>query len=228
MPRKVTKTKESRSNKTNLPLHQNKRGYSLQADSFTTKIENNLQNQSKISFVLGALIVLVVGILVFNYFNKSEPDLGPAQQTEQAREQDVTPDSLPGKYTVKQDDTLFDIADKYYKDGYKFTKIANANNLTNPDLLEPGQVLAIPKVEIATNPSTQLASADINVTPNAPDTQWGPKIEGNTYTVQEDDWLSKIAGRAYGDIFTFDKIAAANNLSNPDLIEPGMVLTIPR
>ena len=66
------------------------------------------------------------------------------------------------------------------------------------------------------------------MTPNAPDTQWGPKIEGNTYTVQEDDWLSKIAGRAYGDIFTFDKIAAANNLSNPDLIEPGMVLTIPR
>ncbi|MBI2599975.1 LysM peptidoglycan-binding domain-containing protein [Candidatus Daviesbacteria bacterium] len=120
------------------------------------------------------------------------------------------------------------MADQYYKDGYKFDEIVKANNLTNPDLLETGQVLTIPKVEVANNPSTQLASADTNVSPNAPNTEWGPKITGNTYTVQEGDWLSTIAGRTYGDIFAYDKLAKANNIPNPDLIEPGQVLTIPR
>ena len=59
-------------------------------------------------------------------------------------------------------------------------------------------------------------------------TIWGPRIEGNTYTVVQDDWLSKIAGRAYGDIYAYTKIAEANNISNPDLIQPGQVLKIPR
>jgi len=53
-------------------------------------------------------------------------------------------------------------------------------------------------------------------------------ITGDTYTVIEGDWLSTIAGRAYGDIYAFDKIAQANNIRNPDILEPGMVLKIPR
>ncbi|MFH1536107.1 MAG: LysM domain-containing protein, partial [Patescibacteria group bacterium] len=143
-------------------------------------------------------------------------DLGPAQQTEAG--QDVSPESLPGKYTVKEGDTLFTIADKYYQDGYQYTELAKANNLTNENLIEAGQVLEIPKLDIETQ---SLATGGGNTT------IWGPKIEGNTYTVVEGDWLSKIAGRAYGDIMAFDKIAKANNIQNPDLIEPGMVLTIP-
>ena len=38
----------------------------------------------------------------------------------------------------------------------------------------------------------------------------------------------KVAGRAYGDVMAFDKIVKANNIQNPDLIEPGTVLSIPR
>lgn len=172
--------------------------------------QDTKSNQSKLSMVLGALIILVVGILVFNYFSKGRESLGPAQQTQQAEGEDVSPQNLPGKYTVKEDDTLFLIAEKYYQDGYKYTDIAKANNLENPDVLEKGQVLEIPKLE------------------NAIDTEWGPKVTGTTYTVVEGDWLSKIAGRAYGDIFAYDKIAKASSIQNPDLIEVGMILTIPR
>ncbi len=57
---------------------------------------------------------------------------------------------------------------------------------------------------------------------------WGPPITSDKYTVVAGDWLSKIAGRAYGDIMAYDRIAKANNIQNPDLIEVGMVLTIPR
>ena len=188
--------------------------------NYLEKLEGEIQsNQSKVSMVLGGLIILLVGILVFNYFNKQKATLGPAQQTES--QQDVSVDQLPGKYTVKEGDTLFTIAEKYFADGYQYPEIAKANNLTNADLVETGQILQIPKLEI------QPAGEPLG-TGGGNTTIWGPRIEGNTYTVVEGDWLSKIAGRAYGDIMAYDKIAKANNIQNPDLIEPGMVLTIPR
>lgn len=172
------------------------------------RLENQVQsNQSKLSMILGALIILVVGILVFNFFNRGKADLGPAQQT--AVQEDVAPQNLPGNYTVKEGDTLFAISEKYYGDGYKYAEIAQANNLTNPDQIETGQVLKMPKLLEAEN-------------------LWGEKITGDSYTVVSGDWLSKIAGRAYGDIYAYERIAKANNIQNPDLIEPGTVLTIPR
>jgi len=199
--------------------------------NYLEKLEKDVQSkQSKISLVLGALIVLVIGILVFNYFNRNKADLGPAQQTQQEK-QDVSKDNLPGEYTVKEGDTLFTLAEKYFADGYKYPEIAKANNLTNPDLIETGQVLQIPKPELqaeATPTSTASPESQTLGTGGGDTTIWGPKIEDNTYTVVEGDWLSTIAARAYGDIMAFDRIAKVNNIPNPDLIEPGMVLTIPR
>lgn len=199
--------------------------------NYLGKLESEIQsNQSKVSLVLGGLIVLVIGILVFNYFNQGKSTLGPAQQI-QSEEQDVSKENLPGKYTVKENDTLFTIAEKYYSDGNQYTEIAKANSLTNPDQIEKGQVLEIPKLELLAQASpVPSASPEEEAlgTGGGNTTIWGPRIEGNTYTVVEGDWLSKIAGRAYGDIMAFDRIAKANNISNPDLIEPGMVLVIPR
>lgn len=198
-------------------------------ESYVDKLESQVQsNQSRLSMILGALIILVVGILVFNYFNKNnKADLGPAQQTEM-QQQDVSPESLPGKYTVKENDTLFTIAQKYYNDGYKYTEIVTANNLASADVIEVGQVLEIPKVEgISVSEEPQASSTPAPVM--APvDTEWGSKITTNSYTVVEGDWLSKIAGRAYGDIYAYQKIAEANKIVNPDAIEVGTVLTIPR
>jgi len=50
-----------------------------------------------------------------------------------------------------------------------------------------------------------------------------------TYTVVAGDSLSKIAKHEYGDASKWQKIYAANKatISNPDLIHPGQVLTIP-
>lgn len=190
--------KTSNKKTTNSPLYAN----------YVDRLENQVQtNQSKLSMILGALIILVVGILVFNFFNRGKADLGPAQQTEV--QEDVAPQSLPGNYTVKEGDTLFAISEKYYGDGYKYVEVAQANNLTNPDQIDKGQVLKMPKLLEAEN-------------------LWGEKITGDSYTVVSGDWLSKIAGRAYGDIYAYERIAKANNIQNRDLIEPGTVLTIPR
>lgn len=49
-------------------------------------------------------------------------------------------------YTVVSGDTLWGIAAKsnVYGDGSKYTKIVTANNIKNPNLIYPGQVLVIP------------------------------------------------------------------------------------
>lgn len=201
--------------------------------SYLDRIEAEVQsNQSRVSYILGILIVIVVGVLLFNYFNQNKAEVGPAQNTTSTT--DVAPDKLPGSYTVKDGDTLFTIAEKYYNDGYKYPEIAKANNLINVDSIEVGQVITIPKLvteaspsPAASEPSASPSTSPTTVVEPAP-TSWGPAITGNTYTVVADDWLSKIAGRAYGDIMAYDKIAKANNISNPDLIEVGQVLTIPR
>lgn len=197
--------------------------------TYFDKLNNEIQsNQSKLSMVLGGLIILVFGILLFNYFNKGRSSLGPAQQTDQSQQEKQNAANLIDKYTVKEGDTLFTIAEKYYQDGTKFEDIAKANNLSDVNLIETGQSLAIPKIETsAPSPTPTAASPQQNNSPS-PDTDWGSKISENTYTVQEGDWLSKIAGRTYGDIFEYQKIAEANNIPNPDYILPGQVLTIPR
>ena len=50
-----------------------------------------------------------------------------------------------------------------------------------------------------------------------------------TYTVAKGDSLSKIAAKFYGDANKWRKIHEANKqlIKNPDLIQPGWVLTIP-
>jgi hypothetical protein len=61
----------------------------------------------------------------------------------------------------------------------------------------------------------------------------GPKTPGRgerIHVVQPGDWLSKLAGTYYGDIYQWPTIFEANREvigDNPDLIEPGMRLVIP-
>lgn len=245
------------------------------SDNFLDRIQNDLEkNQSYLNLILGALIVIVLGVLVFNYFNKPTEEAGnitpEAQVTATDEAGDVTKESLPGKYTVKEGDTLFTIAQKYYDDGYKYTEIIEENSLAG-ETISTGQELTIPKLEDAlaeasADPSASPdslafpeASAETAMASPSPEsspetiaeaaspvpaaspatwgdagtggaenqTVWGEAITSDTYTVQAGDWLSKIAGRAYGDITKYQAIAQANNIQNPDSIEVGMVLKIP-
>ncbi len=147
---------------------------------------------------------------------------------------------------MKEGDTLYDISQKYYGSGDDFPQIVAANNLPDENTIEVGQVLEIPKLSPTPLPST---STQPSVSPSPSsiqsyqqntgyvaggtggpenETEWGTKITGTTYTVQAGDWLSKIAGRAYGNIYDFTKIASVNHITNPNEIEPGTVITIPR
>ncbi len=62
--------------------------------------------------------------------------------------------------------------------------------------------------------------------------------QGKTYTIQKDDWLSKIADKEYGDVLAYTAIVYYNNLKaqedstftsieNPDVLEVGWVVYVP-
>lgn len=53
-------------------------------------------------------------------------------------------DSGDTVYTVKSGDTLSAIAERYYGDAGQYKKLAHHNNISNPDLIQPGQKLRIP------------------------------------------------------------------------------------
>ena len=46
--------------------------------------------------------------------------------------------------TVAPGDSLWAIAERVYGDGNQYQRIADANGIANPDLIQPGQVLTIP------------------------------------------------------------------------------------
>ena len=98
-------------------------------------------------------------------------------------------------YTVQKGDTLTAIAAKF---GVSLTALEAANpQITNPDLIFPGQVVTIP------------------VNPPPP----------GTYVVQSGDTMTAIA-KKFG--VSLAALEAANpQVTNPDLIFPGQVLTIP-
>ena len=165
------------------------------------------------------IVVIIVGTLVYRYFQKGQEGEIPSITSPIEREAGfVAPEDLPASYTVKAGDHLWKIAEMYFQSGYNWIDIAQENNLGNPDALLIGQKITIP--DVAPRQLTVEKLLPLGQEPISP----------GKYTVQEGDWLSKIALRAYGDIYAWEKIYEANKDligPSPHLIEIGQVLTIP-
>ena len=98
------------------------------------------------------------------------------------------------EYTVKRGDTLSEIARDH---DVSLSDVIELNELSNPDLIRPGQVILIPGVDGSVE---QL------------------------HVVSSGESLNKIAS-IYG--ATASAIADANSMANPDLILPGQEILIP-
>lgn len=103
----------------------------------------------------------------------------------------------PIYYTVKKGDNLTKIAKKY---NTSVQQLVIWNNIKNPNLIYPGQVLIVGKKE---------------PTPPEPQKEY--------YTVVRGDNLTKIA-KKFGT--TVKQLVAWNNIPNPNLIYPGQVLRV--
>lgn len=193
------------------------------------------------SLFYGVLTVIAIFILVFFGIRLIQQRTVPTIGEDGIQTSDISSNT----YTVKPGDTLWSIAEKQYKDGFKWVEIAKLNNITNTDEIETGLKLKLPNLAVkapqkTTTTQTQVVSITPTkvATPTQPATtptidqkqisDVGPKISGNTYTVVRGDNLWNIAIRAYGDGFRWVDIARANKLANPDLIHAGNKFIIPR
>ena len=86
---------------------------------------------------------------------KTETDAPPPPEPEAAAEEaaaepvaeaaaEPAPEPAARTYTVESGDTLWAIAERFYGDGSKYQMIADASGISNPDLIQQGQVLTIP------------------------------------------------------------------------------------
>ncbi len=182
--------------------------------------------------VLGALVIVIVGILVVNYFKDKRSQTLPeaANTVNQAQKAEV------GKsHTVVKGETLWSIAEDAYGSGYNWTDVYKENNLKSQNV-EVGQILTIPQVAAKQPTSTKpVSTALVKATaePAKPATTSAKPSTVNvstnaSYTVVKGDSLWKIAVKEYGSGYKWVEIARANKLKNPNLIHPGNVLTLPR
>jgi hypothetical protein len=111
-------------------------------------------NEQTMSMVLGAVVVVLVGGLLFNYLKTAQPSTTPEQAkisstaTESAKvtEPEVKIIKAGAQYEVKPGDSLWKIAAEQTGSGYNWVKLYGANKSVvgnNPDLIYPGQKLVL-------------------------------------------------------------------------------------
>ena len=113
-------------------------------------------------------------------------------------------------HTVVAGETLFRLSLRY---GVTVASIASANAIANPNLIFVGQQLNIPG-----------ATGTVPAPPPADSPPPADTPAAGSYTVVAGDTLARIAAR-FGT--TYQAIASANGIANPNLIFVGQVLSIP-
>ncbi len=189
--------------KNNISNKKNENGFDLK--SFLKSVKFNEEN---ISMVLGALVIVIVGILVVNYFKDKKAETLPSLTSQSASTKE---------HVVVKGETLWSIAEDSFGSGYNWVDVKSENKLTT-DKIEVGQKLTIPEV----------AAKKPTVTKEVVTVETQKAISGDTYTIEKGDSLWKIAVRAYGDGYKWVEIARENNLKNPNVIYTGTVLTLSR
>lgn len=198
--------------------------------SLADQVRSNLPN-----FLLGLTILIVFVLLSSLYFQsgqkttaqKKQPDV--AQPTQKVKEKGRSlwekiigkkeePITKEKKYTVLEGDSLWMIAEKHYGSGFNAYDIARANKVENPDVVEIGTVLVLPNIKAKDPTKGDVGSVMTDKV----------TISGSQYVVKEGDSLWTIAQGAYGDSYAWVRIAQANSLQNPDYLEVGQTLSLPR
>lgn len=178
-------------------------------------VKKQLRNpDSLVSLFLGVAVVVVTGVLIFNYVREKKAETAKSE-TKKVEQKSETNISLPATYTVVAGDSLWTVAQKYFGSGYNWVDIATANTLVDANLIEVGQKLTVPNVP--KRPEGQTLSNSVEVKMPA----------DGKYTVKNGETLWTISADVYGTGFRWEEIAKKNNLSDPNTIHVGNVLQLP-
>lgn len=101
---------------------------------------------SKSRLVLVLLAMIALGYWLFSTKKVEIPKIpGITVQQTGSKQVSPSPEITWETYTVRQGDNIRGIALQVYGDANAWEKIAQANNLKNPNSIHPGNVLRIPR-----------------------------------------------------------------------------------
>ncbi len=168
----------------------------------------NLQDNWS-GLILGAVIVIIVALLVVNFFKNKNGDIGNGQQTDLTNQE---ASASAQQYKVVAGDSLSKIAEKYYGDKMLWTVLARVNKITNPNVIFVDSTLQIPSKDEVNSVREQMTQT--------------------TYKVEKGDTLFTISEKMYGYGAMWPTISKANNLGrlpngNP-LVFADSTIKIPR
>ncbi len=172
-------------------------------------------DDSLISMGLGALVVVVSGILLFNYFNNQTPKL----IKDQGQKSVAVSSSMPKSEGLTPSATSSSVlAAKVTRPSPVVTMAAKVT--TSPQTA----VNTKPTISPATSPKASVAPQVMQA--SAPVTE--SKTLPTTYTVQAGDSLWVVSEKFYGTGYQWKNIATANKIARANTLEKGQVLTVPK
>ena len=179
-----------------------------------TKVSKSTNLQSKFvwkenyaGFILGAIILVAIGILVANFFVKNSTNIVSDIKT------DISNVNEPKTVTVEKGESLSSIAKRELGDMNLWPEIVKENDLSST-VVEVGQTLKLPKVSTSTAVTTPKPEPEVKVSPTAKESTTGE------YLVKEGDTLWEIAIAEYGDPTMWREIAKVNKVSYNSLGHP--------
>jgi nucleoid-associated protein YgaU len=141
-------TKKRPTKKVNKKIITPKKDVKVSANKIAKDLSSQLKlSESYISLILGAIVVLGISVVFFLFVNGS----GLNQASNEIKNPNLPQVSAPvneNTYTLQDGEGLWDVAVKFYGDGFKWIDIAKANGLeNNPENVAPGMKLIIPKLQ---------------------------------------------------------------------------------
>jgi nucleoid-associated protein YgaU len=174
-------------------------------------------DDSLISMGLGALVVVVSGILLFNYFNNQAPKFNKVTSTQSNATASLSANTKTGTDTAM---------------------IAAQPTAT---AVAAAKATSVPKVTAKpTNAPTMIAQASVKPTtaPVATQTPTSTTAQNSSsqstgelvakHTVVAGDSLWSISEKYYGTGYEWKKLVEANKITSPSVIEKGTVVDVPR
>lgn len=118
-----------------------------------------------------------------------------------------TAPAAAAEVVVQPGDSLTSLAQEY---GVTPVQLAEANDLTDPNYIQAGQVLQVP------SPSPAVEASDAQAA--------NPAGASREVTIEAGDTLTSVAAR-YG--VTLAQLVAANDITDPNFVEAGTTIVIP-
>src|SRR3990167_10748464 len=126
-----------------------------QKKSFITSLQENYAG-----LILGAIIVIILGLLIANFLSRKNEDISDGQQVDLSQQEE----SKPEEYKVVANDSFSKLGDKFYGDMELWPVLSRENNIANPNIIFVDSTLKIPSKDQAMQIKEQMTQTTYKVT----------------------------------------------------------------